>query len=128
MMNKLLFAAGIAAGFVLGSKAGRGSYDQIESAAKQLWRAKSGQDPAGSRRSAAGNAAEAVGLVPAGEGAARDQSQVAEAAAHSGPPRAGRRVGSDTSTDDRPGTGWDGGRTAEGVETAGDPEEELGHS
>jgi hypothetical protein len=136
MMNKLLFGAGLAAGFVLGSKAGRGSYDQLAGAAGKIWRAKAGcaagQDSpgrAGGRRSAAGAApADAVRVAPQGSGAARGQSGVADAAAHSGHADADRRVGRDASTDDRPGSEWSGGRVTEGVETVGDPEEELGHS
>jgi hypothetical protein len=37
MKGKLLFLAGTATGFVLGSKAGRGAYDRIRAKAQELW-------------------------------------------------------------------------------------------
>jgi hypothetical protein len=35
--NKLVFTAGMAAGYVLGTRAGRESYEQIKTKAQQLW-------------------------------------------------------------------------------------------
>ena len=37
MKNKLVFAAGMAAGYVLGSRAGRDSYDKLKTRADELW-------------------------------------------------------------------------------------------
>lgn len=37
MRGKLMLAAGAAAGYVLGSRAGRGRYEQISQAAAKLW-------------------------------------------------------------------------------------------
>jgi uncharacterized protein (UPF0333 family) len=37
MMGKILFLAGAATGYVLGSKAGRQAYDQIKGKAQDLW-------------------------------------------------------------------------------------------
>ena len=37
MKNKLVFAAGMAAGYVLGARAGRASYEQIKVKANELW-------------------------------------------------------------------------------------------
>ena len=37
MKGKILFVAGLAVGYVLGSKAGRERYNQIASAANKLW-------------------------------------------------------------------------------------------
>ena len=37
MKGKLLFAAGLAAGYVLGARAGRKRYDQIAAAAGKVW-------------------------------------------------------------------------------------------
>ncbi|MHA7284090.1 YtxH domain-containing protein [Arthrobacter sp. TMS2-4] len=37
MKNKLVFAAGMAAGYVLGTRAGRESYEQLKSKAQKLW-------------------------------------------------------------------------------------------
>ncbi len=37
MKNKVVFATGMAVGFVLGSRAGRDSYEKIKNRANQLW-------------------------------------------------------------------------------------------
>ncbi len=37
MKNKLVFASGMAAGYVLGTRAGRESYEKIRTKANQLW-------------------------------------------------------------------------------------------
>ncbi|WP_104167864.1 hypothetical protein [Arthrobacter sp. SX1312] len=37
MKNKLVFAAGTAVGYVLGTRAGRGSYEQLKTKAQALW-------------------------------------------------------------------------------------------
>ncbi|WP_051478897.1 hypothetical protein [Arthrobacter sp. H5] len=37
MKNKLIFAAGLAAGYVLGSRAGRSSYEELKIKAQELW-------------------------------------------------------------------------------------------
>ncbi|MBJ2121835.1 YtxH domain-containing protein [Arthrobacter sp. MSA 4-2] len=37
MMNKIVFAAGMAAGFVLGTRAGRESYEVLKARAESLW-------------------------------------------------------------------------------------------
>lgn len=37
MKNKLVFTAGMAAGFVLGARAGRDSYEKIKTKAQELW-------------------------------------------------------------------------------------------
>ncbi|MHA7175987.1 hypothetical protein ACX80D_04975 [Arthrobacter sp. Sr24] len=37
MKSKLTFLAGMAAGYVLGTRAGRGSYETIKVSAKELW-------------------------------------------------------------------------------------------
>lgn len=123
MMKKLLFGAGLATGFILGSRAGRGSYDQLAGAVGRIWRARTGPAPGPSGRRSAGGAApaDAVRAAPA-------QSGAADAAARSGQAAAGRRVGPDPSMDDRPGSEWSGSRAAGSVESVGDPEEELGHS
>ncbi|WP_336713273.1 hypothetical protein [Arthrobacter sp. USHLN218] len=130
MMKKLLFGAGLATGFILGSRAGRGSYDQLAGAVGRIWRARTGPAAGPSGRRSAGSVApaDAVRAAPAQSGAARVQSGAADAAARSGQAPTDRRVGPDPSMDDRPGSEWSGGRAAGSVETVGDPEEELGHS
>lgn len=37
MKNKLVFTAGMAAGYVLGTRAGRESYEQLRTKARELW-------------------------------------------------------------------------------------------
>lgn len=44
MKNKLVFAAGMAAGYVLGARAGRASYEQIKVKATELWNSPKVQD------------------------------------------------------------------------------------
>lgn len=44
MKSKLLFAAGAAAGYVLGSRSGRAAYEKIKSRAAALWESKPVQD------------------------------------------------------------------------------------
>jgi hypothetical protein len=47
MRGKLLFLTGLAAGFVLGSRAGREKYEEIRSSAQKLWESPSVQEAAG---------------------------------------------------------------------------------
>jgi len=44
MKNKLVFAAGMAAGYVLGTRAGRESYEQLRTRAQKLWNSPKVQD------------------------------------------------------------------------------------
>jgi hypothetical protein len=44
MKNKLVFTAGMAAGYVLGTRAGRESYEQIKTRAQQFWNSPKVQD------------------------------------------------------------------------------------
>ena len=47
MRGKLMFITGLAAGFVLGSRAGREKYEEIRSNAKKVWEHPSVQEAAG---------------------------------------------------------------------------------
>jgi hypothetical protein len=47
MRGKLMFITGLAAGFVLGSKAGREKYEEIRANAKKVWENPSVQEAAG---------------------------------------------------------------------------------
>lgn len=47
MRGKMLFLTGLAAGFVLGSRAGREKYEEIRENAKKLWESPSVQEAAG---------------------------------------------------------------------------------
>lgn len=44
MKNKLVFGAGMAVGFVLGTRAGRDSYEQLRTKALELWNSPKVQD------------------------------------------------------------------------------------
>jgi hypothetical protein len=47
MKNKIVFGSGLAVGYVLGTRAGRKSYEQIRSAAQQVWNNPKVQDKVG---------------------------------------------------------------------------------
>jgi hypothetical protein len=47
MRGKLMFLTGLAAGFVLGSRAGREKYEEIQTQAKKFWESPSVQEAAG---------------------------------------------------------------------------------
>ncbi|MEV6306506.1 hypothetical protein AB0M02_44370 [Actinoplanes sp. NPDC051861] len=47
MRGKLMFLTGLAAGFVLGSRAGREKYEEIRANAEKVWRHPSVQEAAG---------------------------------------------------------------------------------
>ena len=47
MRGKLMFITGLAAGFVLGSRAGREKYEEIRTSAKKVWEHPSVQEAAG---------------------------------------------------------------------------------
>ena len=47
MRGKLMFLGGLAAGFVLGSRAGREKYEEIRSSAKKVWENPTVQEAAG---------------------------------------------------------------------------------
>ena len=47
MRGKLMFITGLAAGFVLGSRAGREKYEEISANAKKLWEQPTVQEAAG---------------------------------------------------------------------------------
>ena len=47
MRGKLMFLTGLAAGFVLGSRAGREKYEELRDSAKKLWESPTVQEAAG---------------------------------------------------------------------------------
>jgi len=47
MRGKLMFITGLAAGFVLGSRAGREKYEEIRASAKKVWENPTVQEAAG---------------------------------------------------------------------------------
>ena len=145
MKNKLILGAGLAVGFVLGSRAGRGSYEQLRDAAQELWasnisrntrqndpvRSGSSTGPRAGRRASSGNAWNSdAGGASARTGEAGSGAAGVGAAAAAGRPETIRDVSSDPAMDDRPGGEWagEGGALADEPATGTDPEENLGHS
>jgi hypothetical protein len=61
MKGKLLFAAGLAAGYVLGARAGRKRYDQIAAATNKVWQSPGVQKQV---HAAQDYAAEKIGDIP----------------------------------------------------------------
>ncbi|WP_139003557.1 hypothetical protein [Arthrobacter crystallopoietes] len=144
MKNKLILGAGLAVGFVLGSRAGRGSYEQLRDAAQELWtsnisrntrqndpvRNGSSTSSRAGRRASSGNTWNSnAGASSARNGVAGSGAADAGAAA-AGRPETMRDVSSDPAMDDRPGGEWagEGGALPDGPATGTDPEENLGHS
>ena len=101
MKGKLLFGAGIAAGYVLGSRSGRAAYEKLKARAAALWESQPVQDKVAA-------ATEAVK-----EKAPEVSEQLGEAAR-----RAGTVIGSAVRRDPSPtepaGKANDGGTTASG--------------
>lgn len=108
MKGKLLFGAGIAAGYVLGSRSGRAAYEKLKARAAALWESKPVQDKVTAAADAVkekapevteqlGEAARRAGTVigsavrrdsspsvTAGEGASNDAAGIPAHSAHPG--------------------------------------------
>lgn len=101
MKGKLLFGAGIAAGYVLGSRSGRAAYEKLKARAAALWESQPVQDKV------------AAATQTVKEKAPEVSEQLGEAAR-----RAGTVIGSavrhDTSSTGPAGKANDGGTTAPG--------------
>ena len=99
MKGKLLFGAGIAAGYVLGSRSGRAAYEKLKARASALWESQPVQDKVAAATDAVKEKAPEV------------SEQLGEAAR-----RAGTVIGSavrhDTSSTEPAGKANDGGTTA----------------
>ncbi|AUI52491.1 hypothetical protein [Arthrobacter crystallopoietes] len=144
MKNKLILGAGLAVGFVLGSRAGRGSYEQLRDAAQELWASnvsrnirqndpvRSGSSPGSraGRRASSWNAWNSDAGASSARTGAAGSGAADIGAAEAGRPETRRDVSSDPAMDDRPGGEWagEGGALADGPATGTDPEENLGHS
>jgi hypothetical protein len=98
MKGKLLFGAGIAAGYVLGSRSGRAAYEKLKARAAALWESQPVQDKVAA-------AAEAVK-----EKAPEVSEQLGEAAR-----RAGTVIGSAVRRDTPTGTTVDGSAAEGGI-------------
>ncbi|WP_427005278.1 hypothetical protein [Pseudarthrobacter sp. H2] len=133
MKAKLLFGAGIAAGFVLGSRSGRAAYDKLKTRAAALWESKPIQDKvAAATEAVKEKAPELPGQLTH---AARRASTVIGSATHrdraehnnthvKSADQAAPDVGSDPALNDRTGQDWsdEGGATPAGPATNVDPD------
>lgn len=106
MKSKLLFGAGIAAGYVLGSRSGRAAYDKLKARAAGIWDSKPVQDKVTAATEAVKEKAPEVG------------DQLAEAAR-----RAGTVLGSAMHRDTHP----DAGSASAGTASAANASADSGH-
>jgi hypothetical protein len=63
MRGKLLFVAGLAVGYVLGTRAGRQRYEQIKLAAKNVWESEPVQWAAGQAQDAVADVADKAAIT-----------------------------------------------------------------
>ncbi|MET3936271.1 hypothetical protein [Arthrobacter sp. OAP107] len=87
MKSKLLFGAGIAAGYVLGSRSGRAAYDKLKARAAGIWDSKPVQDKVTAAKEAVKEKAPEVGDQLAE--AARRAGTVLDSAMHRDAPKQG---------------------------------------
>lgn len=87
MKSKLLFGAGIAAGYVLGSRSGRAAYDKLKARAAGIWDSKPVQDKVTAAKEAVKEKAPEVGDQLAE--AARRAGTVLDSAIHRDAPKSG---------------------------------------
>jgi len=150
MKGKLLFATGLAAGYVLGSRSGRAAYDKLKARGTELWHSKPVQDKVAAAAETVkdkapevsehlGEAARRAGTVissavhrDAGHGStpAATQGTAPQGTAPQGTAMPGthvpvaRDVGSDPALTDQEGQDWsdEGGATPAGPATGTDPD------
>jgi hypothetical protein len=132
MKAKLLFGAGIAAGYVLGSRSGRAAYDKLKGRAAGLWESKPVQDKVaaateavkerapelpGQLTEAARRASTVIGSATHRDRAEHNNTHVKSAA------QAAPDIESDPALNDRTGQDWsdEGGATPVGPATNVDP-------
>ena len=140
MKGKLLFATGLAAGYVLGSRSGRAAYDKLKARGAELWHSKPVQDKVAAAAETVkdkapevsehlGEAARRAGTVIS-SAVHRDAGHEGTSAATQGtatpgaPVRVARDVGSDPALTDQEGQDWsdEGGATPAGPATRVDPD------
>lgn len=130
MKGKLLFATGLAAGYVLGSRSGRAAYDKLKARSAELWHSKPVQDKVAAAAETVkdkapevsehlGEAARRAGTVIS-SAVHRDAGHGSTSAATPGTPApAARDVHSDPALTDQTGQDWsdEGGATPAGPAT-----------
>lgn len=90
MRGKLLFVAGLAVGYILGTRAGRQRYEQIKLAAKNVWESEPVQWAAGQAQDAVADVADKA-VAQARKVIAQVSGESATAAARSGASPATRK-------------------------------------
>jgi len=130
MKGKFLFATGLAAGYVLGSRSGRAAYDKLKARSAELWHSKPVQDKVAAAAETVkdkapevsehlGEAARRAGTVIS-SAVHRDAGHGSTSAATPGTPApAARDVHSDPALTDQTGQDWsdEGGATPAGPAT-----------
>lgn len=96
MKSKLLFGAGIAAGYVLGSRSGRAAYDKLKARATSIWDSKPVQDKVTAATEVVKEKAPEVGDQLSE--AARRAGTVLSSAMHREPSKSGSTPGSASSS------------------------------
>ena len=138
MKGKLLFATGLAAGYVLGSRSGRAAYDKLKARGAELWHSKPVQDKVAAAAETVkdkapevsehlGEAARRAGTVISSavhRDAGHESTSAAQGTRTPGAPvPVARDVGSDPALSDQEGQDWsdEGGATPAGPATGVDP-------
>ena len=140
MKGKFLFATGLAAGYVLGSRSGRAAYDKLKARSAELWQSKPVQDKvavaaetlkekAPEVSGQLGEAARRAGTVIS-SAVHRDSGKESTSAATQGTTAPGTSVPvapdvrSDPALSDQDGQDWsdEGGATPAGPATSADPD------
>ena len=130
MKGKFLFATGLAAGYVLGSRSGRAAYDKLKARSAELWHSKPVQDKVAAAAETVkdkapevsehlGEAARRAGTVIS-SAVHRDAGHGSTSAATPGTPApAARDVQTDPALTDQTGQDWsdEGGATPAGPAT-----------
>lgn len=131
MKAKFLFGAGLAAGFILGSRSGRAAYEKIKARAAGIWKSKPVQDKVAAATEAVSAAVKerAPEVSDQLTEAARRAGTVISSAMHRDTPGPGTPdVSSDPALNDKTGQDWsdEGGATPSGAATNTDPNRAAG--
>src|SRR6476660_9434045 len=119
MKGKFLFATGLAAGYVLGSRSGRAAYDKLKARSAELWHSKPVQDKVAAAAETVKDKAPEVS-EQLGDAAHGSTSAATQGAATPGTPApAARDVQTDPALTDQTGQDWsdEGGATPAGPAT-----------
>ncbi|MCB5281199.1 hypothetical protein BJQ89_00940 [Arthrobacter sp. ES1] len=123
MKGKLLFGAGIAAGYVLGSRSGRAAYERLKARTAGLWASQPVQDTLSAAAGAVKDKAPEV-TEQLGEAARRAGTVIVSAVRSDAPKGTTADVESDPALNDQHGQDWsdEGGATPAGAATNIDPD------